>query len=229
MSARSASREFRSAPPEYWRQLFTEWVQKAYWHPEEAAALSLRLDPEYLRFVSATELDTAEEYAIYRERIDLIERLQRSRNEQLGPSPKAFLEWALSIQLEIPEDLKSVIERLTGSADDWRTKFQAAQERADELQRLLDECRSTVDRLKKSDLEDKRLSLQKIVIGLAAKHYAYLGKARNDAAKRISEALCDLSDENAEAGPPLSVIRLDEDTVRKHLKAAAAELTSQLT
>ena len=179
--------------------------------------------------MSATELDTAEEYAIYRERIDLIERLQRSRNKQLGPSPKAFLEWALSIQLEIPEDLKSVIERLTGSADDWRTKFQAAQERADNLQRQLDECQSTVDRLKKSDLEDKRLSLQKIVIGLAATHYAYLGKARNDAAKRISEALYELSAEHAKAGPPLSVIRLDEDTVRKHLKAAADELASQLT
>src|SRR6478672_4586245 len=105
MSARSTSGD------QYWRQLFTEWVQKAYWHPEEAAALSLRLDPEYLRLVAASELDTSEEYAIYRERIDLIERLQRSRNEQLGPSPKAFLEWALSIQLQIPKDLRSAIER----------------------------------------------------------------------------------------------------------------------
>jgi hypothetical protein len=172
MSARAASKD-------QWRQLFTEWVQKAYWHPEEAAALSLRLDPEYLRLVAADQLDTAEEYAIYRERIDLIERLQRSRNEQLGPSPKAFLEWALSIQLEIPEDLKSAIERLSGSADDWRTKFQAAQARADELQRLLDECRSIVDRLKKSELEDKRLSLQKIVIGMATKHYNYSPTKRN--------------------------------------------------
>jgi hypothetical protein len=226
MSARSASGD------QYRRQLFTEWVQKAYWHPEEAAALSLGLDPEYLRLVAASDpdqLDTSEEYAIYRERIDLIERLQRSRNEQLGPSPKAFLDWALSIQLQIPEDLRSAIERVSGSAADWQSKFQAAQAHADELQRLLNECQSTVDRLKKSDLEDKRLSLQKIVIGLAVKHYAYLGKARNDAAKRISEALCDLSDEKAAAGPPLSVIRLDEDTVRKHLKAAAAELTSELT
>jgi hypothetical protein len=224
MSARSASRESRAAPPEYWRQLFAEWVQKAYWHPEEAAALSLRLDPEYLRLVSATELDTAEEYAIYRERIDLIERLQRSRNEQLGPSPKAFLEWALSIQLEIPEDLKSVIERLTGSADDWRTKFQAAQERADNLQRQLYECQSTVNRLKKSNLEDKRLSLQKIVIGLAATHYAYLSKPRTDAAKRISDALYQLSADYAKPGSPLAAVKLDEDTVRKHLKAAADEL-----
>ena len=222
MSARSASRD-------QWRQLFDEWVQKAYWHSGEAAALSLRLDPEYFRFVSLTELDTSEEYATYRERLDLIERLQRSRNEQRGPSPKAFLEWALSIQLEIPEDLKSAIERLSGSADDWRTKFQEAQARADELQRLLDECKSTVDRLKKFDREDKRLSLQKIVIGLAVKHYGYLGKARNDAAKRISQTLDGLSDEKAAAGPPLSVIRLDEDTVRKHLKAATAELTSELT
>jgi hypothetical protein len=96
----------RSASGEYWYQLFNDWAQKAYWHPGEAAALSLRLDPEYFRFVSPTELDTSEEYEIYRERIDLIERLQRSRNEQIGPSPKSFLDWALSIQLEIPEDLK---------------------------------------------------------------------------------------------------------------------------
>jgi hypothetical protein len=228
MSARSASRKSRSAPPEYWRQLFAEWVQKAYWHPEEAAAVSLRLDPEYLRLVSPTELDTAEEYAIYRERIDLIERLQRSRNEPHGPNPKAFLEWALSIQLEIPEDLKSVIERLTGSADDWRTKFQAAQAHADELQRLLDECRSTVDRLKKSDLEDKRLSLQKMAIGMAAIHYDYSPTKRNAAAGQIADALYQLSAEHADAGPPLSAIRLDEDTVRKHLKAAADDLDSQL-
>jgi hypothetical protein len=228
MSARSASRESRSAPPEYWRQLFAEWVQKAYWHPEEAAALSLRLDPEYLRLVSATELDTAEEYAIYRERIDLIERLQRSRNEQLGPSPKAFLEWALSIQLEIPEDLKSVIERLSGSPGDWRTKFQAEQARADELQRLLDECRSNVDRLKKSELEDKRLSLQKIVIGMATKHYNYSPTKRNAAARQIADALYQLSAEHAEAGPPLSAIKLDPDTVRKFLDAAANDLENAL-
>jgi hypothetical protein len=224
MSARSASGD------QYRRQLLTEWVQKAYWHPEEAAALSLGLDPEYLRLVAASELDTSEEYAIYRERIDLIKRLQRSRNEPLGPSPKAFLEWALTIQLQIPKDLRSAIERVSGSADDWRTKYEAAQVHADELQRRLNECQSTVDRLKKSDLEDKRLSLQKIVIGLAVKHYAYSPTAaRNDAAKRISEALYELSVENAVAGPPLAAIKLDEDTVRKHLKAAADVLTSELT
>jgi hypothetical protein len=83
--------------------------------------------------------------------------------------------------------------------------------------------------LKKSDLEDKRLSLQKIVIGLAVRHYAYQSRARNNAAKRISEALYELSAEHVDAGPPLSVIRLDEDTVRKHLKAAADELASELT
>ena len=227
MSARSASGD------QYRRQLFAGWVQKAYWHPEEAAALSLGLDPEYLRLMaaseSATQLDTSEEYAVYRERIDLIQRMQRSRNEQFGPSPKAFLEWALSIQLDISEDLKGAIEHISGLANDWQTKFQGAQARADELQRQLDKCQSTVDRLKKSDLEDKRLSLQKIVIGLAVKHYAYLGKAQNNAAKRISQTLRDLSNENAAAGPPLAVIRLDEDTVRKHLKAAADELTSELT
>ena len=212
----------------YRRQHLTDWVQKAYWHPEEAAALSLGLDPEYLKLDHA-RLGTSEEYASYRERIDLVERLQRSRDEQYGQSPKAFLEWALSIQLEIPEDLQSAIEGTNGSASDWRTKFHAAQEHADNLQRQLDECRLTVNRLKRSDREDKRLSLQKIVIGLAVKHYAYLGKARNDAAKLISQTLRDLSDENAAAGPPLSVIRLDEDTVRKHLKAAAAELISELT
>lgn len=220
MSSRSASRD-------QWRQLFTEWVQKAYWHPEEAAALSLRLDPEYLRLVAASEpaaLDTSEEYATYRERIDLIERLQRSRSEQHGPSPKAFLEWALSVELEIPKDLKGAIERMSGSVSDWRTKFQAAQERADNLQRQLDKCQSTINRLKNSNLEDKRLSLQKIVIGLAATHYAYLGKARTDAAKRISDALYQLSADPAKAGSPLAAVKLDEDTVRKHLKAAADEL-----
>jgi hypothetical protein len=217
MSSIAASRD-------QWRQLFAEWVQKAYWHPEEAAALSLRLDPEYLRLVSPTELDTAEEYATYRERLDLIERLQQSRNEQLGPSPKAFLEWALSIQLEIPEDLRSEIERLSGSADDWRTKFQAAQARAHELQRRLDECQSTVDHLKKSNLEDRRLSLQKMVIGMATKHYNYSPARKNDAARRIADTLYEVSAKRAEAALPLSAVKLDEDTVRKHLKAAADEL-----
>ncbi len=222
MSARSASGD------RYKRQLYTEWAQKAYWHPEEAAALSLGLDPEYLRFVSPIELDASEEYAIYRERIDLIERLQRSRNEQLGPSPKAFLEWALSIQLQIPKDLRSEVERVSGSAADWRTKFQAAQARADELQRLLNECQSTVDRLKKSELEDKRLSLQKIVIGMATKHYNYSPTKRNAAARQIAEALYQLSAEHAEAGPPLSAIKLDADTVRKFLDAAASDLENAL-
>jgi hypothetical protein len=211
----------------YRRQHLTDWVQKAYWHPEEAAALSLGLDPEYLKLDHA-RLDTSEEYASYRERIDLVERLQRSRDEQYGQSPKAFLEWALSIQLAIPEDLKSAIEGTNGSASDWRTKFQAAQEHADYLQRQLDECRLTVDRLKKSDREDKRLSLQKMVIGMATKHHNYSPTKKNDAARKIAEALYEVS-ANAEAGSPFAFIGLDEDTVRKHLKAAADELASELT
>jgi hypothetical protein len=222
MSARSASGD------RYRRQLYDDWAQKAYWHPVEAAALSLRLDPEYLRLVSPTELDTAEEYAIYRERIDLIERLQRSRNQQLGPSPKAFLEWALSIQLEIPEDLKSAIERASGSVDDWRTKFSTAQERADNLERQLQECQSTVARLKTSVSADKRLSLQKMVIGMATKHYGYSFTKRNSAAREIGELLRDLSTDRAADGPPYSAIKLDEDTVRKHLDAAASDLENGL-
>ena len=225
MSARSSSGD------QYRRQLLTEWVQKAYWHPEEAAALSLGLDPEYLRLVAASEpaaqLDTSEEYATYRERLDLIERLRRFRNERHGPSPKAFLEWALSIQLEIPEDLKSAIERISGSASDWQTKYQAAQARADELQRLLDECRSAVDRLKQSEREDKRPSLQKIMIGMAIKHYDYSPSKRNSAAKRIAELLRDLSDVREPAGD--SRIELDEDTVRKYLAAAASDLENGAT
>jgi hypothetical protein len=221
MSARSSSRD------QYRRQLLTEWVQKAYWHPEEAAALSLGLDPEYLKLDHA-RLDTSEEYATYRERLDLIERLRRFRNERHGPSPKAFLEWALSIQLAIPEDLKSAIEGTNGSASDWRTKFQVAQEHADHLQRQLDECRLTIDRLKRSEREDKRLSLQKMVIGMATKHHNYSPTKKNDAARKIAEALYDVS-ANAEAGSPFAFIRLDEDTVRKHLKAAADELASELT
>ena len=203
------------------RQHLTDWVQKAYWHPEEAAALSLGLDPENLKLDHA-RLDTAEEYASYRERCDLVERLQRSRDEQHGPSPKAFLEWALSIQLEIPDDLRSAIEGLNDAASDWRTKFQATQETADDLQRQLDECRSTVHRLKQSEREDKRLSLQKMVIGLAIRHYDYSSSNRNSAARRIAELLRDLSDARAAAGD--SLINLDEDTVRKHLDAAASDL-----
>ena len=46
---------------------FQFWARKAYWHPEEAAALSFPIDPEYLRFcrpMSTTILRSTPNYEI---------------------------------------------------------------------------------------------------------------------------------------------------------------------
>jgi hypothetical protein len=48
------------------------------------------------------------------------------------------------------------------------------------------------------------------------------------AARQIADALHQLSAEHAEAGPPLSAIKLDADTVRKFLDAAASDLENAL-
>jgi hypothetical protein len=59
---------------------------------------------------------------------------------------------------------------------------------------------------------------------MAISKYGHKVDKRNDAAKQISNDLRNVSDDNAQKGPPLSDIHLAEDTVRDQLARAYDEL-----
>lgn len=204
---------------------FDLWARKAYWSPLEATFLTFSKDPDDYRSLQPEELRQLMELPNLHHRFDDIEREQRSRNKPHGLSPTEILEWVLSIGLALPPELKTAIERVGAAQHDWKAKYEAAQETIEQLQRQLAQDQQTIAQLNSYEAEDRRRSLQKLVIGIAILKYGYNLNKRSNTARVIAEDLKRLQDERAEDGPPLSNISLDEDTIRKHLTKAESELS----
>ena len=205
---------------------FGLWVRKAYWSSLEAAALSFSEDPDALLALPPGELSRLMEFPNLHHRLDEIERVQKTRNRPNGLSPNEFLEWALSMEIALPGALRAAIERVGATQSDWRRKFESERAQVEALQRQLDENRMTITELKKHEREDRRRSLQKLVVGIAIAKYGYVLGKRTDTARKIAADLQHVHDEHATDGPPLSQIGLDEDTIRSHLANAGRELSS---
>ena len=203
---------------------FDLWARKAYWSPLEAAVLTFSKDPDDYRSLQPEEFSQLMEFPNFHHRFDDIEREQRSRNKPHGLSPTELLEWVVSIGLALPPELKTAIERVGAAQHEWKAKYEAAHETIEQLQRQRDQDQQTIAQLKSYETEDRRRSLQKLVIGIAILKYGYNLNKRTNAARLIADDLRSLQDKNANDGPPLSNISLDEDTIRKHLTKGGDEL-----
>lgn len=204
---------------------FDLWARKAYWSPLETALLTFSKDPDDYRSLQPEELSQLMEFPNLHHRFDDIEREQRSRNKPHGLSPTELLEWVVSIGLALPPELKTAIERVGAAQHDWKAKYEAAHETIEQLQRQRDQDQQTIAQLKSYETEDRRRSLQKLVIGIAVSKYGHALGRRTNAARLIAEDLRLLQDKNANDVSTLSNICLDEDTIRKHLTKAESELS----
>jgi hypothetical protein len=204
---------------------FDMWARKAYWSALEGAVLSFAQDPEKFRCMQPEEWNEIMESPQLRNRIDDIERVQTSQNKPHGLSPTDFLEWAISADVNLAEPLKEAIGRVGGTQSDWKGRYEKEQAERQKLQLQLDECRAAVGRFKQNLNQERRHSLQKMVIVMAIDKYQYAPSAeRSSAAGAIHSAFVRVRDKHAHRGPPLSEIKLDQDTIHKYLQQAEAEL-----
>ena len=94
---------------------FTFWSRMTYWNVEEVVALSLGRDPRLVNEESIKQIYRWETLPFpneYLKRKDLIGRAFEFEDLPERFRPKAFVEWARKIDLEIPKELEEELEQL---------------------------------------------------------------------------------------------------------------------
>ncbi len=177
--------------PDAWPD-HSEWAQLPIWSASEVVALSLNRNPDKIvksewRNSSRNRTWLEEQYT-KRER--LVSRAILSLILQKRIKPEAFLEWADSISLSVPRELRQAIPKSLPVQPEEKLATMAPPNRQE---------------LKTSE----RNSLLKLILGMALEQYDY-----NPIAQR-STATTQIQSDLAEHG-----ITMSEDTVRKYLKEA---------
>lgn len=89
---------------------FAFWATVACWTPDEAAMLSLDLDPE-IREPTVVPVSAQLDSLSYRRRRLLILRAVEAKQLPSSLTPRAFVEWAKQYGIEIPEALRLAVIR----------------------------------------------------------------------------------------------------------------------
>jgi len=182
---------------------FSHWTRLAMWTLDEAAALTLKMDPDSL---TRSSLESSlEEVGTRFSRLRRQLRRAREAHELTDPvSPKKYVDWADANAVALPRWLKQSID--CGQATDWKGMYEASQQQ-------LSMITGELERLKKADKalgSKERNTFNKLLLGLAVAGYGYDHRAaRSSVPNEIASDLARLG------------IDLDEDTVRKKLREAA--------
>ena len=199
------------------RQTCLKWLRMPGLTPAEASALLLGYDPsQYAKLRNAEASDLARKF---RELEQEVARKfpQRDVRDRSPVIPERLVNWALEIELELPEPLQGAIDKLFGDK-------QTSAARPSDLDAQLEALRAEnagltkqVARLEKEVLElvndkiqpKKKKSLQVMVLAMALEQYGWDPLAmRNDAAKNIA------SDAHTQG------LAITDQTVRNQLFAA---------
>jgi hypothetical protein len=134
------------------------WARRAYWRPEEIAALSLGKNPTLVNEATCTvamfRQDVAQQF------LEVLETILRSIDAgELFERTKPWfaLSWLRTNQLIFPEALADEVAKLGGTVFDWRTRFERAQ---NYLGQLEDSLASAHETLNRSDAEHEAEILQ---------------------------------------------------------------------
>jgi len=186
------------------RANFRRWAQKPYWTADEVVAISLGAEPGVLLLHRARDQGSFDFLVEYRHREDLVRRAIEL--DVLGEftRPKTFVDWAKSIDLEIPAGLVEAVEKLAGNAE-----VGGKDEPPDETP----EGKRQPQAFDKELTTRERESLLKIIGAMAIEQYGYNPLAkRSDVVSRIRDDLTTIG------------LSLDEDTIRQKLKDSASLL-----
>ena len=127
--------------------------------------------------------------------------------------PAPYVIWATNSNISLPNELIRAVNAQS-EIPNWKARYETASNGCDALKRELEKLRSTQEKNKGLGTKE-RLTVKRLIIGMAVKGYAYNPKAdRNSATKEIADDLVHLG------------ISIDVDTVRNWLQESAKELPS---
>jgi hypothetical protein len=158
------------------------WAQKAYWSLDEAIALLLGKNPD---FVNLESVRSAPRYPIspfverYKELHTLVNRAVATKDLSLKVFPRRFIAWAVRLDLECPDELKLAVKKYALSDLSWKDLYFQHKD-------LYDSESETVAKLtaKCQLLTDKLAEVHGKTPSVATEKSAYW----NGLAKRINDA-----------------------------------------
>ena len=200
------------------RQTCLKWLRMPGLTPAEASALLWGYDPsEYakLRITEAKELARR-----FRELEQEVARKfpQRDVRDRSPVIPERLVNWALEIELELPEPLQGAIEKLFGDRQvtakhivDHNAQLEALKAENAELTRQVARLEKKVTQLKNDEIQPKtKISLQKMALVMAVTKYRWNPKVqRQHAAPSIEQHAQVLG------------IQISSKTINQHLAEAS--------
>jgi hypothetical protein len=212
---------------------FDHWSRAAHWTLEEAVALSFGKDPKQVNWRSISTYENVSPFPKkYADRLDLARRAILWQKLFDPVLPGIFIGWARDNEIEFPDQLEALVRTRGNFVGSWKSNFEALLESHNALQgqtdQLLESHASVVrqrdealarlaesQNFPASSIESgcgvrEKESLLKLVIGLAIGGYGYDPKSSRNA--KASEMANDLV---------LAGVPLDDDTIRKWLRAGA--------
>jgi hypothetical protein len=192
---------------------FAYWAKMGTWEWHEGAAVLVGINPNLTGDEAKLRSSVNRQALIkYKGILDLAVRAYADLDRH-GSGPEEWLDWARKINLPIPPELETQVERLRSSSQtasiDRQVRIEQLEPRVAQLKAALVQARSAADQ---TPTARERESMLKLIIGMAVQGYRYDPKAkRNDSVRDIANDL-----ENCG-------VSLSDDTVRKYL-AEGAEL-----
>ena len=185
------------------------FARAAFWELEEAAALFLGRDPNYLNHKKIKELRRSSRIGKEFQKLTvLLTRAYRFGHIFSPDRPDNYIRWARQFQISVPAELE---ERLVEFGHDLSDPV-------DQEEQIPIETTDQKPEAGPSLSQRERTSLLKLVIGMAMKGYGFDPNAsRSGTAAEIAGDL------------HTSGLSLDEDTVRKYLNEAKELLPGDLT
>lgn len=188
------------------------WCKADHWSHEEFIGLIVGRQPK--RIITMLEYRLTPKTDCGQRVQQLKTLLVRARDKRFidwDASPRSLIAWAKTKQIELPEHLLNTAEKygLMLEEEEVQSSRRASADFTNVFRMKPDQPVPTPIASSSTATKEKE-SLLKMVIGMAVEGYAYdPDKRRNPTAKEVSDDL-------AKNG-----ISLDEDTIRKYLKAGA--------
>ena len=176
-------------------QIFLKWLSVPLLLPEEATALCMGFDPKYASHLRGRS-DWEGAVRFKELELDISRRfLKTPAHSYQQVIPEFLVNWAQSIELELPAELKSAINKLFGSIGVQPDKTTELKAENAKLTLNLTELKGEVERLnaqikvlENDEINPKtKTSLQVMVLAMAFEQYAWEPLAtRNDAPRNIA-------------------------------------------
>ena len=176
-------------------QIFLKWLSVPRLLPEEATALCMGFDPKYASHLRGRS-DWEGAVRFKELELDISRRfLKTPAHSYQQVIPEFLVNWAQSIELELPAELKSAINKLFGSIGVQPDKTTELKAENAKLRLKITELKGEVERLnaqikvlENDEINPKtKTSLQIMVLAMAFEQYAWEPLAtRNDAPRNIA-------------------------------------------